>query len=82
MRIPHFQIIPEDIVIGNLQARDSGEFRFPLLYLQQIILTFKSYMAKLVQFPVYSFGYHSPLVDQQRRVVLYFAGYAVADGSA
>ena len=81
MCVAHFQIITKHIVIRYLQARNAGTLRFPLLNLQQIILSLESDVAQFVQFRVHPIGNYPSLVDQQRRIVLNFAGDTVTDGS-
>ena len=78
--VPHLDVITEHIVVGYLQTRNARLFDFTLLNLQEIIFSGIGNPTQLVQFFIHSVGDDSPLVDQQRRVVLDFAGYLVADG--
>ena len=78
MCITHLYIITEYIVIGNLQAGDAGLVTLTLLQLQQIILPRESNAAQLVQLFTDSIGYHTSLVHQQRRIILYLFSYFLA----
>ena len=80
--VAHLQIVAEHVVVGYFQARNARALRLSLLDLQQIVLSFVGNVAQFVQFGVHAFGYHPTLVYQERRVVLYLAGDAVADGGA
>ena len=82
MRVAHLQIIAEHIVIRYLQAGYARTLHLPLLDVQQVILALVSDMPQFVQFGVHPFGNHPALVHHKRRVVLYLAGDAVADGGA
>ena len=82
MCISYLDVIAEHVVVGYFQAGDARQFTFALLYLQQIILARVSNVAQFVQLLIDSVGNHSSLVDQQRRIIVYFLGNLVADGSA
>ena len=82
MRVAHFDVITEDIVVAYLQAGNLRQLTLALLYLQQIILTGVGYLAQLVQLGTNTGLDDTALINQQRRVIVYLPVYAVADGLA
>ena len=82
IRVAHLQIVAEDIVVAYLQRLDAGLFGLALLQLQQIVLARVGDAAQLVKLAVHALTDDAALLHLQRRVVLYFAGDAVAQGLA
>ena len=72
MRITHFDIITEYIIESNLQTRNTRFLTFPLLHLQQIILTGISNGTQFIQFRIDTFSYHTTFIQQSGRVVIDF----------
>ena len=78
VRVPHFEIIAEHIVVANLQAGDTRLFDFPLLDLEQVVLAAVGYLAQLVELIVHPTLDHVALAHHLRRVFVHLASDAVA----
>ncbi len=76
--VGHLDIVAEDIVVADFQARDAGGLAFALLYLLQVVFPLERHQAQLVKLLVDAGFYDVALVEGVGRVVGDFAGYAVA----
>ena len=78
VRVAHFEIIAEHIVVANLQRRDACLSGFALLYLQEVVLAAVGDVAQFVEFRIHAVADDTAFVDELWWVVGHFAGNAVA----
>ena len=64
IRIAHFEIITEDVIIANFEARDTCRLDFALLNIHQIISSTARYTPQFVEFGTESVGNNIAFAEQ------------------
>ena len=65
--IAHLDIIAENVVVGNFEGGNPGAFGFPLLHLEEVILSSGGKRAELVQFGIHAGADDRSLADLNGR---------------
>ena len=79
-RIPHLQVVAEDVVESDLETLDAGPLGFALLQVGEVLPAVGRNAAQVVEFGIHAVGNVSALVGERGRVGREGGGNAVAQG--